>query len=102
MTDKYDASNPAHRKIAHGIEVGDGIPEMRKIEDARSALKTVGFEVLHDEDLADRPDEIVNTVHIDSPERLADTAFFPSAGTTLSKEIFAKSKLSGTSLWSHE
>jgi len=58
MTDKYDATNPAHRKIAHGIEVGDGIPEMRNIENARSALNTVGFEVLYDEDLAERPDEI--------------------------------------------
>lgn len=60
MTDKYDATNPAHRKIAHGIEVGDGIPEMRNIENARSALNTVGFEMLHDEDLAERPDEIVS------------------------------------------
>lgn len=60
MTDAYDASNPQHRKIAHGIEVGDGIPEMRNIENARNALKSVGFEVLHDEDLADRPDEIVS------------------------------------------
>lgn len=59
MTDKYDASIPHHRKIAHGIELGDGIPEMRNIQNARDALKTVGFEVLHDEDLADRGDEIV-------------------------------------------
>lgn len=60
MTDAYDASNPHHRKIAHGIEVGDGIPEMRNIQNARDALKSVGFEIIYDEDLADRPDEIVS------------------------------------------
>lgn len=60
MTDAYDASNPHHRKIAHGIEVGDGIPEMRNIKNARDALKSVGFEIIYDEDLADRPDEIVS------------------------------------------
>ena len=27
---------------------------MRTIQDARKALKTVGFEILHDEDLAER------------------------------------------------
>ena len=54
MTDSYDASNPHHRHIAHGIEVGDGIAEMRTIEDARKALNTVGFEVLYEEDLAER------------------------------------------------
>lgn len=60
MTDRYDASIPYHRKIAHGIEVGDGIPEMRTIENARNALKTVGYEILYDEDLAERPDPIVS------------------------------------------
>lgn len=60
MTDAYDPSIPHHRKIAHGIEVGDGIPEMRNIQNARDALKNVGFEIIYDEDLADRPDEIVS------------------------------------------
>ena len=70
MTDAWDASNPEHKKISHGIEVsilhcsvqvtklmiqvGDGIAEMRTIADARKALKSVGFEILHEEDLADR------------------------------------------------
>ncbi|CAD6578863.1 MAG: Delta(24)-sterol C-methyltransferase [Cyphobasidiales sp. Tagirdzhanova-0007] len=58
MTNRYDASIPAHRKIAHGIEIGDGIPEMRNIQSARDALQAVGFEINHDEDLAERPDEI--------------------------------------------
>jgi sterol 24-C-methyltransferase len=59
MTDAWDPSIPAHKKIAHGIEIGDGIAEMRNIAAARNALKNVGFEILHEEDLADRPDEIV-------------------------------------------
>jgi sterol 24-C-methyltransferase len=58
MTDKWDPSIPLHKEIAHGIEVGDGIPEMRKIESARQALIDVGFEIEHEEDLADRDDEV--------------------------------------------
>jgi len=58
MTDTWDPSIPEHKAIAHGIEVGDGIPEMRTTVDARNALKTVGFDVLHEEDLAARPDPI--------------------------------------------
>jgi len=58
MTDRWNPSNPHHKAVAHGIEVGDGIPEMRTIVVARQALKNVGFEIVHDEDLADRPDVI--------------------------------------------
>lgn len=58
MTDAWDASNPHHKQVAHGIEVGDGIPEMRNIDACRTALKNVGFEILHEEDLADRNDEV--------------------------------------------
>jgi hypothetical protein len=54
MTDAWDPSNPEHKAIQHGIEVGDGIPEMRTLTNARNALKSVGFEILHEEDLADR------------------------------------------------
>lgn len=59
MTDAWDPSVASHKKISHGIEVGDGIAEMRTIKQARQALKTVGLELLHEEDLADRPDKIV-------------------------------------------
>jgi len=58
MTDNWDPSIPEHKKIAHGIEIGDGIPEMRTTPEARQALKTVGFDILHEEDLAERPDPI--------------------------------------------
>lgn len=58
MTDEWDEAKPEHKRIAHGIEVGDGIPEMRTLHDARKALKTVGFEITHEEDLAARPDVV--------------------------------------------
>ncbi|KAG0148584.1 hypothetical protein CROQUDRAFT_654666 [Cronartium quercuum f. sp. fusiforme G11] len=58
MTDAYDKSNPEHRKISHGIEIGDGIAEMRTIAQARSALQTVGFEILVEKDLAAQGDKI--------------------------------------------
>ena len=58
MTDAYDPSIPEHKAIAHGIEIGDGIAEMRTTADARKALHAVGFEVLHEEDLAERPDPV--------------------------------------------
>lgn len=58
MTDDYDATNPEHKRIAHGIELGNGIPEMRSITAARSALKSVGFEIEHEEDLAARGDKV--------------------------------------------
>ena len=60
MTERWNSQNPHHKSIAHGIEVGDGIPEMRSIKVARQALKNVGFKILFDEDLAERPDKIVN------------------------------------------
>ena len=58
MTDTWDPSIPRHKELAHQIELGNGIPEMRPIRSARQALKTVGFEIEHEEDLADRPDPI--------------------------------------------
>ncbi|WOO79713.1 Sterol 24-C-methyltransferase erg6 [Vanrija pseudolonga] len=58
MTDEWDASKPAHKAVSHGIEVGDGIAEMRTLHDARKALKAVGFEIVHEEDLAARPDPV--------------------------------------------
>ncbi|ODV78489.1 putative sterol 24-c-methyltransferase [Suhomyces tanzawaensis NRRL Y-17324] len=58
MTDKYDENNEEHRKIAYGIEVGDGIPKMYKREVAEQALKNVGFKIEYEQDLADVDDEI--------------------------------------------
>lgn len=58
MTDDFDHSNPRHKEIQHGIELGNGIPEMRPIHQARDALKAVGFKIEHEEDLAARPDKV--------------------------------------------
>jgi sterol 24-C-methyltransferase len=58
MTDKYDNNNPHHREIRLGIEQGDGISNMEKIEVALQAMKAAGFELELHEDLADRPDAI--------------------------------------------
>jgi sterol 24-C-methyltransferase len=58
MTPEWDATNPTHKQIAHEIEISCGIPELRIISRARDAFDNVGFEVVHDEDLAERPDAI--------------------------------------------
>lgn len=58
MTDRWDASNPDHQALAHQIELGNGIPEMRPIAKARQALINVGFQIEHEEDLAERPDAV--------------------------------------------
>jgi len=56
MTDKYDNSNPHHREIRLGIEQGDGISNMEKVEVALAAIKAAGFILEHNEDLADKDD----------------------------------------------
>ncbi|KAH9941157.1 delta-sterol C-methyltransferase [Epithele typhae] len=58
MTDKWDPSIPEHKEVAHQIEIGNGIPEMRPISNARAALRDVGFEVEYEDDLADRGDDV--------------------------------------------
>lgn len=58
MTDEWDPSIPQHKAIAYGIEIGDGIAEMRNMKAARDALNTVGFTIEQEDDLADKGDEI--------------------------------------------
>lgn len=58
MTDRWNPEIPEHRELARMIEIGNGIPEMRSLQSVRQALRAVGFEVLHEEDLAERPDDI--------------------------------------------
>lgn len=52
LTDKYDRSIAAHRKIKKQIEEGDGLPDMARPQEVVAALKEVGFEVLHTRDMA--------------------------------------------------
>lgn len=58
MTPSWDPSNPEHRRIAHGIEIGSGIPIMRPRAESRKALTSVGFAVEQEEDLAERMDPV--------------------------------------------
>jgi sterol 24-C-methyltransferase len=58
LTDSYDETNPRHREIAYGIEIGDGIPKMYKTEVATAALQKVGFEITHARDMANVGDKI--------------------------------------------
>ncbi|KAK1758287.1 sterol 24-C-methyltransferase erg-4 [Echria macrotheca] len=58
MTDEYDKNNVEHRDIRLAIEVGNGISNMVTVSEGLSAMKEVGFELLHHEDLAARPDSI--------------------------------------------
>ncbi|KAH9975331.1 S-adenosyl-L-methionine-dependent methyltransferase [Lactifluus volemus] len=62
MTERWDPSIPEHRTLAHEIELGGGIPEMRPLYKISDALKTVGFQIEHEEDLAERPDPILGTI----------------------------------------
>ncbi|KAH8890469.1 hypothetical protein GQ53DRAFT_721710 [Thozetella sp. PMI_491] len=56
MTDKYDNDNVDQRKTRIEIEQGDGIANIVGAADAVKAIQDAGFELLHHEDLADRPD----------------------------------------------
>lgn len=58
MTDEYDNDNLRHREIRLGIEQGDGISNMCKVSEGLDAIKDSGFEMLHHEDLAMRPDAL--------------------------------------------
>jgi len=52
FTDKYDASNPEHKKIMDGIELGNGLPTTTPASDVVDALTAAGFEVKSCVDLA--------------------------------------------------
>lgn len=75
MTDSWDPTIPSHKALAHRIELGNGIPEMRPIKLAREALVQVGFEIEHEEDLAERPDEIPWYYPLEGDIRKAQTAW---------------------------
>ncbi|PHH58973.1 hypothetical protein CDD81_3977 [Ophiocordyceps australis] len=58
MTDQYDNDDLHHREIRLGIEQGNGISNMCKIAEALDAMRAAGFELLRNEDLAERPDAL--------------------------------------------
>ncbi|KAF9977340.1 Delta(24)-sterol C-methyltransferase [Actinomortierella ambigua] len=53
MTDKFDVTNPEHQRIVRGIELGNGIAQMRTRKECLKALQTVGFEIQRSEDLVE-------------------------------------------------
>ena len=75
MTDKWDPSIPSHKAVAHGIEIGNGIPVMRPLREARQAILDVGFEIEHEEDLADRGDPIPWYYPLEGDIRKAQTVW---------------------------
>jgi len=56
MTDEFNNDNLHHREIRLGIEQGNGISNICKVSEALDAMRAAGFELLHHEDLAARPD----------------------------------------------
>ena len=58
LNDRYDPTDQHHRQISYDIEIGDGIPSLVKKSVAIKAFKEVGFELIHDDDLADKDDTI--------------------------------------------
>ena len=52
MTDKYDASNPEHKRLKKDIEEGNGLPDICSTKDCLNALKAAGFEIVTESDLA--------------------------------------------------
>jgi sterol 24-C-methyltransferase len=56
MADDLDSLIPEHKALVHEIELGYGIPRMLPSLKSREALRTVGFDVEHGEDLAERLD----------------------------------------------
>ncbi|KAI6124506.1 delta-sterol C-methyltransferase [Pisolithus croceorrhizus] len=75
MTDAWDPSIPSHKELAHQIEFGNGIPEMRPLRLCRQAIKNVGFQIEHEEDLADRPDEVTWYYPLEGDISKAQTAW---------------------------
>jgi len=51
-TPAFDATNPEHQRIKHGIEVGDGLPDITDGAAVVEALVGAGFEVEECRDLA--------------------------------------------------
>jgi len=75
MTDIWDPSIPEHKALAHEIELGNGIPEMRPLAQSRAAIKAVGLEIEHEEDLAERDDPVPWYYPLEGDIRKAQTTW---------------------------
>lgn len=52
LTERYDESNPEHRRIKGDIEKGTGLPDIPRLTDVPRALGRAGFQVLKSYDMA--------------------------------------------------
>ena len=53
MTDEFDPTNKEHLRMKKQIEEGDGLPDICHTSVCLEALKKAGFDVLHEEDMAE-------------------------------------------------
>lgn len=53
LTDKFDPNNTKHRDIKAEIELGSGLPDIRRTRECIQAMKDAGFEVIFAKDLAE-------------------------------------------------
>ena len=56
LTDLYDGNNPEHRRLKHGVETGDALPELVHYREIGRSLQGAGFEVIETADLAGTSD----------------------------------------------
>ncbi len=54
LTDRYDAQNPAHRRMKGDIEEGNGLPDIWTLKQTEQCFKDAGFNVL---DVLDKAEE---------------------------------------------
>ncbi|KAJ3758103.1 delta-sterol C-methyltransferase [Lentinula raphanica] len=75
MTSTWDPTNPTHKSLAHSIELGNGIPQMRPLALARAALLSTGFEITYEDDLASHNDPIPWYYPLEGDLRKAQTLY---------------------------
>lgn len=58
LTTSYSPANPEHRSIRHRIEHGDAIPRLVTQSEALAAMRTAGFTLTRQENLAEKGDRV--------------------------------------------
>lgn len=51
MTERYDPRSTVHYRVKRSIERGDGLPDLKTIDEVRDAAREAGFEVIQMRDL---------------------------------------------------
>ncbi|XP_015582645.1 cycloartenol-C-24-methyltransferase [Ricinus communis] len=52
ITDSFDPRNLEHQTIKRDVELGNGLPDIRSMEECLEALQLAGFEVIWEKDIA--------------------------------------------------